>query len=59
MLKVEHPVAGDPMHRFGTPTKRHDATLAWFSEARNKKSVLIDLRQKEGVRLFLRLVRKI
>ncbi len=58
VLKVEHPLAGDPMRRFGTATKRHDATLAWLSEARNKKSVLIDLRQKEGVQLFLRLVEK-
>ena len=48
VLKVEHPIAGDPMRRFGTPTKRHDATLAWLSEARNKKSVTIDLRQGRG-----------
>jgi succinyl-CoA:(S)-malate CoA-transferase subunit A len=58
VLKVEHPIAGDPMRRFGTPTKRHDATLAWLSEGRNKKSVTIDLRQKEGVQLFLKLVAK-
>ena len=58
ILKVEHPLAGDPMRRFGTATKRHDATLAWLSEARNKKSVLIDLRQQEGVQLFLKLVGK-
>lgn len=58
VLKVEHPIAGDPMRRFGTPTKRHDATLAWLSEARNRKSVTIDLRQQEGVQLFLKLVAK-
>jgi succinyl-CoA:(S)-malate CoA-transferase subunit A len=58
VLKVEHPIAGDPMRRFGTPTKRHDATLAWLSEARNKKSVTIDLRQRRGVELFIRLVAK-
>ncbi len=56
VLKVEHPIAGDPMRRFGTPTRRHDASLAWLSEGRNKKSVTIDLRQSEGVRLFLQLV---
>lgn len=56
VLKVEHPIAGDPMRRFGTPTKRHDASLAWLSEARNRKSVTIDLRQAEGVQLFLKLV---
>jgi succinyl-CoA:(S)-malate CoA-transferase subunit A len=58
ILKVEHPIAGDPMRRYGTPTKRHDATLAWLSEGRNRKSVTIDLRQKEGVQLFLKLVAK-
>lgn len=58
VLKVEHPIAGDPMRRFGTATKRPDATLKWLSEARNKKSVTIDLRQSEGVELFLKLVSK-
>jgi hypothetical protein len=58
VLKIEHPIAGDPMRRFGTPTKRHDATLAFLSEARNGKPVAIDLRQKDGVELFLKLVAK-
>jgi succinyl-CoA:(S)-malate CoA-transferase subunit A len=58
VLKVEHPLAGDPMRRFGTPTRRPDATLKWLSEGRNRKSVTIDLRQPEGVQLFLRLVEK-
>jgi succinyl-CoA:(S)-malate CoA-transferase subunit A len=58
VLKVEHPIAGDPMRRFGTPTARHDATLAWLSEARNRKSVTIDLRNPKGVELFIRLVAK-
>jgi succinyl-CoA:(S)-malate CoA-transferase subunit A len=56
VLKVEHPIAGDPMRHFGTPTKRHDASLAWLSEGRNRKSVTIDLRQPEGVQIFLKLV---
>jgi succinyl-CoA:(S)-malate CoA-transferase subunit A len=58
VLKVEHPIAGDPMRRFGTATSRPDATLKWLSESRNKKSVTIDLRQPEGVSLFLKLVGK-
>ena len=58
VLKVEYPTGGDPMRRFGTPTKRGDATLAWLSEARNKKSVTIDLRRPKGVELFLKLVSK-
>jgi succinyl-CoA:(S)-malate CoA-transferase subunit A len=55
VLKVEHPVGGDPMRRFGIPTPRGD-TLAWLSEARNKKSVTIDLRRPQGVELFLQLI---
>jgi len=58
VLKVEYPIGGDPMRRFGVPTKRGDATLAWLSEARNKKSVTIDLRRPKGVQLFLKLVSK-
>ncbi|MCB9922769.1 MAG: CoA transferase [Planctomycetaceae bacterium] len=58
VLKIEHPIAGDPMRRFGTPTGRHDATLAWLTEGRNRKSVTIDLRQAEGVQVFLKLVAK-
>ncbi|MBC7842419.1 MAG: CoA transferase [Gemmatimonadaceae bacterium] len=58
VLKVEHPIGGDPMRRFGTPTSRPDATLKWLSESRNKKSVTIDLRQDEGVQLFLKLLAK-
>jgi crotonobetainyl-CoA:carnitine CoA-transferase CaiB-like acyl-CoA transferase len=58
VLKVEHPIAGDPMRRFGTPSPRADATLKWLSEGRNRKSVTIDLRQPEGVQLFLALARK-
>src|SRR5512135_3074497 len=58
VLKVEHPIGGDPMRRFGVPTKRGDATLAWLSEARNKKSVTIDLRRPKGVELFIKLVSK-
>lgn len=55
VLKVEHPVGGDACRRFGTATQRGD-TLTWMSEARNKKSVTIDLHRKEGVALFKRLV---
>ena len=42
VIKVEHPIGGDPMRRFGTATERPDATLAWLSESRNKRSVTID-----------------
>ncbi len=47
VLKVEHPVGGDACRNFGTPTSRGD-TLTWLSEARNKKSVTIDLHSPDG-----------
>lgn len=55
VVKVEQPGAGDPMRRFGTMTPRGD-TLAWLSEARNKRSVTLNLRVAEGAALFKRLV---
>ena len=54
---VEHPLAGDPFRRLGTPTDRGDS-LVWLSEARNKKSVTIDLRVPKGAELFKNLVAK-
>jgi succinyl-CoA:(S)-malate CoA-transferase subunit A len=56
VLKIEHPVAGDPFRRFGSPTDEPNLTLAFLSEARNRRSVTLDLRQDRGVELFLDLV---
>ena len=58
VIKVEHPIGGDPMRRFGTATEQPDATLAWLSESRNKRSITCDLLQEQGVELFLALVAK-
>lgn len=58
VLKIEHPEAGDPMRRFGSPTQHPDLTLAFLTEARNRKSVTLDLRQARGRELFLQLVEK-
>ncbi len=51
VIKVEQPGGGDPFRRFGTPTTRGDS-LAWLSEARNKRSVTLDLRHPKGAALF-------
>ena len=56
VIKVEYPQGGDPFRRFGTPTDREDSTLAWLSEARNKKSVTLNLSKAKGAALFKRLV---
>jgi succinyl-CoA:(S)-malate CoA-transferase subunit B len=57
VLKVEHPVGGCALRRFGTPSIRGD-TLTWLSESRNKRSVTIDLHRAEGAELFRQLVAK-
>jgi crotonobetainyl-CoA:carnitine CoA-transferase CaiB-like acyl-CoA transferase len=56
VIKVEEPARGDPFRRFGTATERADSTLAWLSEARNKKSITLNLRTSEGASLFRRLI---
>ncbi len=55
VLKVEHPIGGDPARNFGTATSVGD-TLCWMSEGRNKKSVTIDLRTPDGAELFRKLI---
>jgi crotonobetainyl-CoA:carnitine CoA-transferase CaiB-like acyl-CoA transferase len=55
VIKIEQPGAGDSLRRFGTMTECGD-TLVWMSEARNKKSVTLDLRKPEGAGLFRQLV---
>lgn len=57
VIKVEHPT-GDPMRRFGTPTDADGQTLAWLSEARNKRSVTLDLKSSEGAEKLKELVRR-
>jgi crotonobetainyl-CoA:carnitine CoA-transferase CaiB-like acyl-CoA transferase len=58
VIKIEQPDGGDTMRKFGTPTARDGDTLAWLSEARNKRSMTLDLKHPEGKALFLRLVTK-
>lgn len=57
VIKVEKPGEGDPLRRFGTPADGGD-TYVWLSEARNKKSLTLDLRHAEGARIFRDLVTK-
>lgn len=57
VIKVEQPGVGDPLRYWGTPTESGDS-LVWLSEARNKKSVTLDLRQPQGQEIFRKLVEK-
>lgn len=55
VIKIEQPDGGDSLRRFGTITECGDS-LVWLSEARNKKTVTLDLRKPQGVELFRSLV---
>ena len=47
VIKVEQPKVGDPCRRLGTVSECGD-TLVWLSEARNKKSVTLNLKSPKG-----------
>ncbi len=54
VLKLELPVVGDPLRKFGSVTGCGE-TLPWLSECRNKKSATLDLRKPEGAALLKRM----
>ena len=56
VIKIEQPGTGDPLRKFGEAADGTNATYCWLSEARNKKSITLDLRQPEGARIFKQLV---
>lgn len=56
VFKLELPVVGDPLRKFGSVTACGE-TLPWLSECRNKKSATLDLRKPEGAELLKRMVR--
>jgi crotonobetainyl-CoA:carnitine CoA-transferase CaiB-like acyl-CoA transferase len=55
VIKVEMPGKGDPWRYFGTMTEA-GSTLNWLNEARNKKSITLDLRKHEGADLLRQLI---
>jgi crotonobetainyl-CoA:carnitine CoA-transferase CaiB-like acyl-CoA transferase len=57
VIKIEQPGQGDPLRKFGTVTECGDS-LVWLSEARNKKSMTLDLRTPDGAGVFRDLVAK-
>lgn len=54
VIKIEEPRAGDPMRHIGPFVEGE--SLWWNVEARNKKSVTLDLKQPAGRALLLELV---
>ena len=55
VIKIEAPDGGDPLRKW---RKLHDGTsLWWYVQARNKKSLTLDLRQPEAQEIARKLVR--
>ena len=57
VIKIETPAEGDPLRKW---RKLHDAggertSLWWYAQARNKKSVTVNLREKEGQEIVRKL----
>ncbi|MGM8365449.1 CaiB/BaiF CoA transferase family protein [Virgibacillus sp. W0181] len=54
VIKVETPVAGDPLRKW---RKMHeDTSLWWYVQARNKKSITLDLKSDKGQEIIKELV---
>ncbi len=56
VIKIEMPGVGDLARKLGTQTPVGD-TLIWLSEARNKKSLTLNLKNKAGAQTLKELVR--
>lgn len=55
IIKIERPGIGDHLRRFGTETDCGD-TLVWLSEARNKRSVTLNLADERGKQILRELI---
>ena len=57
VIKVEHPNGGDPLRQFGTKTDLPNQSLAWLNEARNKRSITLNLSKPEGAEMLKKLAK--
>ena len=55
VIKIEPPKDGDPLRVWGEAVKEN-RSLWWTAQARNKKCVTLNLREKEGQELAKRLI---
>lgn len=56
VIKIEHPQHGDPLRGLGRTTE-NGATLTWMSEARNKRTMTLNLGNPQGAAVFKELVK--
>jgi len=58
VIKIEQPGVGDPLRQFGTATELHGQSLCWLSESRNKNSMTLNFKTRQGVDILKKLVAK-
>lgn len=58
VIKVEHPVGGDPLRALGTDSGTGAGSLLWLNEGRNKRSVTLNLKSERGAKIFRDLAAK-
>lgn len=56
VIKIEHPVKGDPVRQHGYSKDGH--SLWWTMLSRNKRTLALDLGKPEGAEIFLSLIEK-
>lgn len=58
VIKIESPGEGDPLRKWRKlyPTEDGETSLWWFVQARNKKSMTLNLKHPEGVAILRKLV---
>jgi formyl-CoA transferase len=58
VIKIEAPGEGDPLRKWRKlyPTAGGDTSLWWFVQARNKKSITVNLKHPDGVAIVKKLV---
>lgn len=57
VIKVEEPTSGDPLRNWRVMHK--DTSVWWYVQARNKKSITVNLRHQEGQEIIKELVGKV
>jgi crotonobetainyl-CoA:carnitine CoA-transferase CaiB-like acyl-CoA transferase len=54
VIKIEQPTVGDPLRKWGM--QKNGTGIMWKSVSRNKKTITLDFRRKEGQDILRRLV---
>jgi len=57
VIKAEEPTSGDPLRNWRVMHK--DTSVWWYVQSRNKKSITINLREKEGQEIVKKLVKEV